>query len=257
MLPGIAIRALVGRGAISRVMGGRLRVLNGLDYVFDFDGGARERHERIMEELRRALVRLKETLETELGSIKVKTNFPEVTRQLDQLHSDLVKRALVRAFNRTIEQARTDMSREIRKEFNITAAKVNAALRIERATFHDLRGPQATLLVPAQRGRSLNLINFGARQTRRGVSVQVKKGSGRKVIPGAFIANDGKTVFKRVGKARLPIKALQTIDIAQMFNSKKIMATVERAMREKFKKNFEHEASYYINKFNSTRAGRI
>jgi hypothetical protein len=188
--------------------------------------------------------------------ITIKHNFPEVQRQLDQLHEDVAKQALVRAVNRTMEQAKTAMSRQIRTEFNLPAAKVNAALRIIRASY---RGGQftvqATLESPSKKGRSLNLINFNARQTSKGVTFQVKKGTGRKLIPGAFIANDGRTVFIRTGKPRLPIKALQTIDVAQMFNTRRINHKVVDTMKAKFPEVFAREAKFYTDRFNSRRAG--
>lgn len=187
--------------------------------------------------------------------ITISHNFPDVQRQLDRLHEDVAKQALVRAVNRTMEQAKTAMSREIRGEFNIAASKVNAALRITKASYRGgLFTVQATLESPTKRGRSLNLINFGARQTSKGVTFKVKKSGGRKLIPHAFIANDGRTVFIRVGKERLPIKALQTIDVAQMFNTKRINARVVTTMKAKFPEVFAREAKFYTDRFNARRS---
>lgn len=182
----------------------------------------------------------------------VAQNFPEVQRALAQLQDDVAKQALARAVNRTLEQSRTAMSREIRSEFNLPARKVNEALRVNRANFKGGRfSIEGSLESPAKRGRSLNLINFGARQTRQGVTVQVKKGGPRKLIPGAFIANNGRTVFKREGKSRLPIKALSTIDIAMMFNTKRINAKVVGVMRDRFPGIFAGEAKFYTDRFNA------
>lgn len=189
--------------------------------------------------------------------LTISTNFPDIARQLDQLQQDVAKQATARAINRTMDQSKTAMSREIRGEFNISASKVNQSLRITRANFHSgLYRMQATLESPTQRGRSLNLINFAARQTAKGVTVQIKRGTGRKLLAGAFIANQGRTVFQRVGKARLPIKALQTIDVAQMFNTKRINAKVVQFMQTKFPEVFEREARYYTDRFNARRAGQ-
>lgn len=189
--------------------------------------------------------------------IGVTTTFPDVARQIERLQQDVAAAATSRAVNRTIEQARTAMSREIRNEFAIPASKVNAALRIIRAS---ARGGvfqiEAALESPSQRGRSLNLINFSARQTKRGVTVRIRKGGGRKLIRGAFIANKGRTVFIREGKKRLPITPVQTIDIAQMFNTRRINARVVQAIRDKFPEIFAREAKFYTDRFNSQRAGR-
>lgn len=55
------------------------------------------------------------------------------------------------------------------------------------------------------------------------MTFKIKRNGPRKLIPGAFLINDGKTVMIRVGKQRLPIKALQTINVAQMFNTRASM----------------------------------
>ena len=188
--------------------------------------------------------------------LSISTNFPDVQRELDRLQKDVGAQATARAINRTMEQAKTAMSREIRGEFNISASKVNQSLRITRASFRDgLYRITAALESPTKRGRSLNLINFAARQTAKGVTVNIKRGGGRKLLAGAFIANEGRTVFRRVGKARLPIQALQTIDVAQMFNTQRINSKVVSFMQSKFPEIFAREAKFYTDRFNARRAG--
>jgi hypothetical protein len=186
--------------------------------------------------------------------LSIKTNFPDVQRQLNALQSDVAKQATARALNGTVAQAKTAMSREIRQEFLLPAAKVNAALRISRAratsaTFN----MQASLESPAKRGRSLNLAHFAARQGKKGVSFKIKKGGPRITIPGSFFINGGKTVMIRVGAKRLPIKALQTIDVAQMFNTKRINAKVVQVIQDRFPTIFAREAKYYTDRFNASR----
>ena len=63
----------------------------------------------------------------------IKTNFPDVQRALIQLRTDVASKATASALNRTVAQAKTAMSREIRAEFNLSAGKVNESLRITRA----------------------------------------------------------------------------------------------------------------------------
>lgn len=188
--------------------------------------------------------------------IDVKTNFPDVAKQIKELHEDVATKATARALNATMAQAKTAMSREIRQKFVLSASKVNQSLKVNKAVAKGgLLQMEASLESPSQRGRSLNLINFAARQTAKGVSVKISRDGGRKLIPGAFIGNDGRTVFKRVGKDRLPIKALQTIDVAQMFNVKTINKAVVDAINERFSVIFEREARYYTEQFNRKKAG--
>lgn len=188
--------------------------------------------------------------------ITIKTNFPEVQQQIAAMQKDIAEQATARALNRTMEQAKTAMSREIRSEFVLPAATVNQSLRISRARFKGGNiNLEASLSSISERGkRSLNLAHFQARQTSKGVSFKIKKGGPRKTIPGAFLINGGKTVMIRVGKKRLPIKALQTINVAQMFNTKRINARVVQVINDRFPTIFTREAKFYIDRFNSKAA---
>ena len=184
--------------------------------------------------------------------LTIKHNFPEVQRALDGLREDIGRQATARALNRTVEQAKTAMSREIRQEFVLPAATVNASLIIRRASFKGGSfNLEASLTSISQRGkRSLNLSHFQARQTAKGVTFKIKRNGPRQLIPGAFLINEGNTVMIRVGKKRLPIKALQTINVAQMFNTKRINARVIQTIQTKFPEIFARETKYYLDRFN-------
>ncbi len=184
-------------------------------------------------------------------NFNIKTNFPEVQRAIKQLQQDVARKATASALNKTVAQAKTAMSREIRAEFVLPAAKVNEALRINRARASSGQfSLEASLESPTKRGRSLNLANFSARQTSKGVTFKIKRNGGRQLIPGAFLINGGKTVMIRQGKRRLPIKALQTIDVAQLFISRRINSKVLRFIVDKFPTLFENEARFFTNRFN-------
>lgn len=184
--------------------------------------------------------------------ISIKHNFPEVQRALNSMRQDVAAQALARAMNRTVEQAKTAMSREIRQEFALPAATVNQSLLISRASYRAGRfNLEASLSSISQRGkRSLNLAHFQARQTSRGVTFKIKRNGPRQLIKGAFLINDGKTVMIRVGSKRLPIKALQTINVSQMFNTRRINAKVIKVIEERFPTIFAREAKFYIDRFN-------
>lgn len=181
----------------------------------------------------------------------IKTNFPDVQRALNILQKEVAGKAVASALNKVTAQAKTAMSREIRAEFVLPAAKVNQALRVNRARVASGRfSLEASLESPSKRGRSLNLANFAPLRRGQGVSVKIKRGGARKVIKGAFLINGGKTLMIRTGQKRLPIKALQTIDVAQMFNTKRINAKVVRLIEQRFPTIFEIEARFFTNRFN-------
>ncbi len=192
--------------------------------------------------------------------IQVQTNFPDVQRTLDRMRTEVADKAMARALNRTIEQARTQMSREIRAEFAIPAAQVRDRLRIKRASFKGgVLGLQAALESPSAKGRSLNVIAFSARQTRAGVTVRIRKAAGRRLIRHAFIGNKGRTVFTRLPDTTMrsrkryagtkhaeQLQPVRTIDVPQMFNARRINDAVVRAMLARFPAIFEREARFAI-----------
>lgn len=182
--------------------------------------------------------------------LSIATNFPVVQRNLDRLKNDLAAKVLSTAVNRTLAQAQTEMSKQIRSEFNLSAAKVREKLFVKRAAFKAGRFTLEGVLESRDRSgkrRAINLINFAARETARGLTVKIKKGGGRVLATRrGFIGNKGRTTFARVDRKRLPIKPLQTIDVPQMFNTRKIKTAVLKKIRERFPVIFERELKFYL-----------
>lgn len=194
--------------------------------------------------------------------IDIKTNFPEISRRVATLRDDIASRALASAMNKTIEQARTQMTREITAEYNVTAAYVRDRLSIRRASYRNGQfSLEASLTGGSNRQRSANLIRFVEKsvslaQARKRAKAgdlnqlrfQIRKAGGKKVIRGAFIGNKGRTVFIRTTDKRLPIQALQTIDVGQMFNQKRINARVVAAINTKFPELLARESKFFLSK---------
>jgi len=187
-----------------------------------------------------------------MATINIKTNFKDVQNSLDKLSTSLQQKVVPAALNKVIAKANTTMVREITTEFNIKANEVRSNLRMIRAQ-RDFSRWYAKLdpFAKNKKGRGLNLIRFtenkvslaeGRRRARSGtrqdLRFQIKRGAGKKTIKGAFIGNQGRTVFARTGKDRLPIKALITIDVPQMFNTRrinrKVIARINAEMQVEF-----------------------
>ena len=202
----------------------------------------------------------------------VEFDMSEVQRWADDLVNDKVERAKQRAINKSTEQGRTAMVRAITSEYNITATKVRSALHVVRARVVGRRYVmEAHLFAVGKRG--VNLINFmekpvtaaqikkrikagegGTYQLRNGATMnkalqlrfKIKRVGAKVVIPGAFLGNKGKTVFIREGKDRLPIKALSTLDIPQMFNARTVNEAVLRKIKEVLPHNMVHEIKFAL-----------
>ena len=113
------------------------------------------------------------------------------------------------SINELTKHAKTSISKSIRKEYNLRAKTVNAAMSVSLAKGRDFSGEIHI------KGKRIGLEKFGARQTKRGVKVKVKKTA--KVIKGAFMVPTlGNKVFMRKGPQRLPIRRLTGPSVPQL-----------------------------------------
>jgi hypothetical protein len=108
---------------------------------------------------------------------------------LTEVQRKVIPQAAASALNRVATSARRVAIDTIRKETNIKAAAVRKYVTTKKASKSILTAEiRASKYAP-------NLINFGARQTKKGVSANAW--SKRKIYRGAFIGNKGRTVFIR------------------------------------------------------------
>jgi len=200
--------------------------------------------------------------------ITIETNFPQVQRALQGLQREVADKATARALNATIAQARTQMSREIRREYMVDTRFIGQRLRLKKATFRNGRLGLEAALDAQEKPRSANVIRFAVKKKKGkkgkdGVLVKVKRGEPAKLIRNAFIGNKGRTVFSRVdgtkmasrsgskgAKHREQIEPVQTVDVPQMFNARRIKAAVVAAMEARFPAIFERELAFLLGRFN-------
>ena len=193
--------------------------------------------------------------------VTVRFNLDGVRARLNAIEKNLGEKAVVSALNKTAAQAKTRMSEAIRKDYNISAAMVRERLRIRKATRGKLATFSAYLVGNPNTGgamRSMNLVHFleknaGAKAFRRGAGwrldqlrFKVKRSGGKGTLKGAFIGNKGRTVFIREGAGRLPIKAVRTIGVPQMFSTNKNIDMVKAWIRENLPRIMQAEAKYYL-----------
>lgn len=176
--------------------------------------------------------------------IDVRSNIREVQAEIVALADRVKNKATARALNRALDSAATLANRKVREIYNVRAAAVSRTLSKQRAHPGQIY-LRATLTV---RGRRMNLYDFGARQTRAGVSVKVKVGGPRKVIPGTFIATNSHTgfrgVFVRVGRERYPIRNLRSVSIPQMIRNRVVIDALRQTAREVFTRNFRQQVRF-------------
>lgn len=156
-----------------------------------------------------------------------------------------VRRATVSALNKLAQQGMNTGSRKLREEYNLKAGDIKKRVQIEKAK------PNQLISIIVSRGsRRTPILYYGARQTKKGLSVSIKKGS-RKVITHGFISTmkSGHTGgFIRRGKTRLPIDELYGPSVTHLFGSKKIQETIMRHIEDNESRIFESELRYFLDK---------
>lgn len=108
-------------------------------------------------------------------------------------------KAIARAINWTGDKARTQVGRTLAKQTGMPYGKVREGLVIKRAS------PGQLSYDISSSGRRISLKYFAARQTAGGVSAS--PWGHRRVFPRTFMGPGGH-VFRRLGRARLPIVQL-------------------------------------------------
>lgn len=173
-----------------------------------------------------------------------------VEQQLQRLQGPELSRALFQALNKVGAKTQTQADRAIRERFNIGRDQVRGSFVFVRAR-HNGHVPEAVLRIfgsPTKRGRSMNVVRFmerrvtlaeARRRVRKGTQRQLRfkilrRGGGLKTIDGAFLGNQGRTVFRRVGSARLPIEPVQVVGVSQMFNTRVIRERVIGTLRKEY-----------------------
>lgn len=198
-------------------------------------------------------------------NLSVNTDFKGIQQSLNRLSADLQKRVVPAALNKVAAKAKTEMKQQITGEYNLKSAEVNERLRVIKAG-RALNQWVAVLdpFASRKRGRSLNMIHFlenkttladakkrRAAGTRNQLHFKIKRVGGKKLVEGAFIGNKGRTVFVRLPNTTMgtrsqyqgtkhaeQLKALSTIDVPAMFNTKriqsKVLARISKEMQVEF-----------------------
>ena len=167
---------------------------------------------------------------------------PKITvrHELKALHKELTKtrrvivpKAAQRALNRTGEQVQSAAITVVAKDMGIKKKDAKRAIRRTKAT------KLVKKVEIISRGRPLNLKAFGARRTKKGISAA--PWGKRRVFRGTWIGNDGKTVFKRVGKSRQPIRGVYGPGVAGSFDEAR--PVMLKVFRDRWPGNFSDAMS--------------
>jgi hypothetical protein len=174
--------------------------------------------------------------------VELKLNLKGLEELKNSLDGKMLEKIVGRTLGRTTTKLKTVTAQEVRKTYNIKSKDLKNYIKLKKVS-------NFKYIVKIV-SRQSNLAKFGARQTKKGVSVLVKKGEGRKLITGAFLArgqNGSMRVFKRHTKDGKKLKAFYSLSIPQMFNKDVMNKGFDEAQKT-FEKEFEHNLDYYMRK---------
>lgn len=162
-----------------------------------------------------------------------------------------IQKAANTAINRTATSARAISSREIVKHYNVKVTDVKKTMIVKRSNRKSLEAEiisKGGVIALSKYKVSPKGIQHKGNKNKP-LRVAVKKGSGQKVIGGAFIAqfkSGHLGVVRRKGTKRFPIQELYGPSIPQMFKNEAVVAPVKKLVEDRLEKEFNHEAMRVI-----------
>jgi len=136
-------------------------------------------------------------------------------REVQALLNSFPQRAktiISRSLNDAATHTVTDASRRVRQTWNLNVKEAKAGYIVVKSS------PQTLESRVIVKGKPVPLMAFKPRQTKKGISVTIKKGH-RTMLRSAFIATmrSGHVgVYKRVGRKRLPIRERSVVSYPVM-----------------------------------------
>lgn len=184
----------------------------------------------------------------------VRGDMNRMINDMQRVRRDVIDTATVRTLNKVVDRVATAAAREMKSAgYNLKISDIKKGLTKQKATANNL-----TARVVAS-GKPIPLIRYSARQTNKGVTVNVL--NGRKLIAHAFIATmpSGHTgVFIRQGTGRhkrvtkgsktswhaLPIKELFGPGVPDGLANRSVQEALQRVVETSFADVFAQQVKY-------------
>ena len=176
--------------------------------------------------------------------VKVKSNMDRAMRGLWNVKTKYIQKAMVTALNKVGAEVVTQAKRELKDATGLKAGVVGKKIKKDKA-----RNGDETYSIHIK-SRYLNVIEFGARQTKKGVSAKVW--GKRKVYRGAFIGsgrNSGKQlVFKKRKNAPKRIEALHGASLPREFERQDMAKIFNKKIKTRFPILFKRAMDFHLMK---------
>ena len=173
--------------------------------------------------------------------IKIKNTIKQAVRNVQKVSKKYVPKAMVTALNKMGKEVMTQAKRELKDATGLKAGTVAKKMTKDKARRND---ETYTIRI---KSRYLNLIEFNARQTKKGVSA--KAWGKRKNYRGAFISrgqNSGKElVFKKVRDSKR-IKAVYGASLPREFEHQDMEKIFNKKIKTRFPTLFKNALEFQM-----------
>jgi len=174
--------------------------------------------------------------------VKVNSNFKKALRDIGNVPRKYVQKAMVTALNKVGAEVVTQAKRELKEATGLKAGVVAKKIKKDKARRGD---EEYSIFI---KSRYLNVIEFGARQTKRGVSA--KAWGKRKIYRGAFIGggrNSGKRlVFKKLKDDPKRIEALHGASLPREFHRQDMESIFKKKIKTRFPILFKRAVEFHM-----------
>ena len=176
--------------------------------------------------------------------VKVNSNFKKALRDIGNVPRKYVQKAMVTALNKVGAEVVTQAKRELKEATGLKAGVVAKKIKKDKARRGD---EEYSIFI---KSRYLNVIEFGAKQTKKGVSANVW--GKRKIYKGAFIGggrNSGKRlVFKKRTDNPKKIRALHGASLPREFHRQDMESIFKKKIKTRFPILFKRALEFHLMK---------
>jgi len=174
--------------------------------------------------------------------IAVKNTIKQAMKNVKFVHQQYIPKALVTALNKVGAEVATQAKSELAGATGLKAGVVAKKIQKDKARRND---NTYSIFI---KSRYLNVIEFGARQTKRGVSANVW--GKRKIYRGAFIGggrNSGKRlVFKKLKDDPKRIEALHGPSLPREFHRQDMEKIFKKKIKTRFPILFKRAVEFHM-----------
>jgi len=179
--------------------------------------------------------------------VKVNSNFKKALRDIGNVPRKYVQKAMVTALNKVGAEVVTQAKKELAGATGLKQKVVNKKIKKDKAR----RGDEEYSIYIKSRYK--NVIEFGARQTKKGVSAKVW--GKRKIYRGAFIGggrNSGKRlVFKQAKDNPKRAEALHGASLPREFYRQDMEKIFNKKIKTRFPILFKRAVEFHLMKAQS------